>query len=139
LAEGVLGGGRVGLGRVTVRHARAVPQRPHVLVLADPQELVDLDAPTLVERNAELAQQWVRPHTGRPDERSRRDARSVAAHGIVRRDRLECRADVNLDAAPFELPRGVLADAGWELGTDLGSRVGEDPPVRAPRDAGGAA
>ena len=107
-----------------------------MLVAAHAQELVDLDAAAVVERDAELAQQRVRAHAGRPHERARRDARAVPEDGLLAGDRLERRADVDLDAALRELARGVVAEPRRDLRQDLRRRVDEHPP---PRDAGGAA
>ena len=97
---------------------------------AHAQELVDLDPPAVVERHAELAQERVRPHARRPDERPRRDLRAVAEHGLVRRHRVERRADVNLDAALHQLAGGIVAEPRRDLRQDLRGRVDEHPAAR---------
>ena len=131
LAERVLARRRVRQLAARVRDARAVAERPHVLVAAHAQQLVHLDAPALVEREAELADERMRPDAGRPDERPRRDARPVAEDGLVRVQRRERRADPDLDAALRQLVRGVVAEPRRNLGEDHRRRVDEHP---APRD-----
>src|SRR5204863_265169 len=78
----------------------------------------------------ELREQWVRTHAGGPHERARRDARAVAERDLVGGDRVERRADVDLDPAVAELPGGVVAEARRDLRQDLRCRIHEHPPPR---------
>ena len=130
LAERVLARGRVGPVALRVGDERAVAERPDMLVPAHAKHLVDLDAALLVERQRPLAQEGVRRDPGRPDERARRDPRSVAEDGVVGGDRLERRLDVDLHPALAELGRGVVAERRRDLGQDPRRRVDEHPAAR---------
>ncbi len=68
-------------------------------------------------------------HAGRPDEGPRRDPRPVREHGLPVVDGGEHRRDVDLDAAPHELLRRVLAQPRRDLGEDLRRRIDEDPAL----------
>ena len=131
-------GGSTRPGRRLVRHGGAVAERPEPLVSLDAQERIDADAPALVERQAELAEHRVRLHAGRPDERVRRDALAVRQDGLVCGERLERRRDVDLDAAPCELPRRVVAEPRRDLGQDLRRRVDEHPALSRRRAGAGS-
>src|SRR3954471_16841090 len=72
LTQRMLAGRRVRIRAARVRDAGAVPERPDAVEAANAQELVDLDAAALVEGQAELAEERIRAHAGRPDERVRR-------------------------------------------------------------------
>src|SRR5206468_1164903 len=129
LPKRVLAGWRVGLFGARVRDARAVAQRPHVLVPAHAQEFVHLDTAALVERQAERVQERIRPDARGPDERVRRDRRPVAEHHLALAHRRERRPDVDLEASALELAGRVFAEARWDLGQDLRRGVHEYPAL----------
>src|SRR5439155_10068138 len=89
LAERMLGRRRIGSVRAAIRHVRGIAERPHVLVAPDAQKLVYLDPMPVVERQAQLGEERMRPHARRPDDGVSRDAQTVAQHRLVRADRLE--------------------------------------------------
>src|SRR5204862_8105871 len=103
LAARGLGGRRVGLGARLVRDARAVAERPDVLVAVYAQRCVGSNAPALVERQAELRELRARLDARRPDQRVRRDPLAVREGRGVLLDRLERRLDVDLEATSREL------------------------------------
>ena len=103
---------------------------------ANAQELVDLDPPALVERQAELA----RAAGSRARRRSRRACGSGSAFRRRERrssagDRGKRRADVDLDPTLRELAGGVVAEPGRDLGQDLRRRVDDRPAPRASSEA----
>ena len=73
----MLAGRRVGVGARLIRDARAVAERPDVIVALDAQRLVHPDAATLVQREAEALKIRVRGDPGGPDERAGGDPRAV--------------------------------------------------------------
>src|SRR5438034_1028920 len=77
LPQGVLAGRRVGVGARLIWDARAVAERPDVIVALDAQRLVHPDAATLVQREAEALKIRVRGDPGGPDERAGGDPRAV--------------------------------------------------------------
>ena len=78
---------------------------------------------------SELGEKRARAHAGRPDERSRRDANTVREDCLAAVVGLEGRADVDLDAATLQPPRGVLAEPARDLGEDLRRGVDEHPAL----------
>ena len=112
-----------------VGHRGAIAERPHVVGALDAERLVHDDATALVERNVELGEKRARAHAGRPDERSRRDAHTVREHCLAAVVGLERRADVDLDAATLQPPRGVLPETARDLGEDLRGGVDEHPAL----------
>ena len=129
---------RVGRRAARVRHARAVAERPDARHARDAQDSSTSTRPRSSSGSAELAQQRVRAHARRPDERLRRDARAVAEHGLVGRHRLERRADVDLDAAlrRARAPRTRRAAAGSPAGSSAPRR--RAPSAAARRAAAGS-
>src|SRR4029079_14572689 len=99
LAKRVLAGRRIGRVAAGVRDPCDVAERPYVLVPPDAEQVVDLDAPLLVEWQLPLTQQRVRRDASRPDERARRDLLPISERHLVGRDRGERRVDVDLDPA----------------------------------------
>ena len=137
LAQRVLARRRIdGARRLAVLDSRAVAERPHVLGSLDAERLVDDDPPALVERELELRQKRVRANAGRPDQRSRRNARAVGEQRLAAVVRLERRRDVDLDSASREPSGGVLAEPSRDLGEDLRRRVDEHPALRYVAQAG---
>src|SRR5439155_141098 len=108
LAERVLLRGRIRRVRGReVGDARAVAERPDPL--RDLQVFVDLDAAALVERQAERADERVRTHACRPDERLCVELRAVRKERAAGVDPLERRPNVDLDPTARELLRGVVS------------------------------
>src|SRR5204862_6996023 len=103
---------------------------PDVREAVDAEGRVDLYPPALIEREAELPKDRVRPRTGRPDERARDDPVAVGEDRLVRTDRLQRRADADVDASPLELVCCVLAEPRRDLGQDPGRGVDEHPVLR---------
>src|SRR5262249_49202537 len=87
-----------------VRNTGAVAERPNVVDSFHLQRRLDLDPPALVERQAEALVHRVRTYAGRPNYGARQDAVTVGENCRVRLDRLERRADSDVDAATCELP-----------------------------------
>jgi hypothetical protein len=133
LPERVLARGRIERLRcLCVPHGRTVPQRPHVLPALDLQHLGHPHPAPLVEREAELPEEGVRPHACAPDQRPGGDPRAVREQHLAAVERLQRRRDVDLYPSSLEMTRGVLAEPPRDLGEDLRRRVDEHP---APRDA----
>src|SRR3954451_964121 len=130
LSKRVLAGRGIGRVRLRVGNAGAVAERPDVLRVADPEELVDLDAVPVVERESQVVQDRVRANARGPDERARRDAGPVAEDSLAVAHGLQDRPDVDLHAALGELARRVLAETARDLREDLRCRVDDHPALR---------
>src|SRR5215211_559131 len=117
LAQCMLARRRVDLARGgCVRHRRAVAERPDVFRALDAQELVDLNSPPLVERQAELRKKGMRLHTGRPDDGAREQVGAVRQADGMRLDLLEARIHANVDSTAGKERSGVVAQPAWNLG-----------------------
>jgi hypothetical protein len=68
-------------------------------------------------------------HARRPDEGVRLEATTVGEDEAVLFDGLERRPDADVDPAPSELPGGVLAEPGRDLGKDRRGGVDEHPAL----------
>ncbi len=116
-------------GRACARSGRgAVAERPEAVAPLDSERGVDRDGSALVDLEAELAEDRVRPHARCPDERVRRrcaaPSESATVPGLDRRER---RRRVDLHAAAGQLLRRVVAEPRRDLGKDLRRRVDEHP------------
>jgi hypothetical protein len=72
----------------------------------------------------------VRLHAGRPDERVRLDPLPVGEVDAARLGAFERRRGAQLDPAPRQLLRRVVAERPGDLGEDPRRRVDEDPALR---------
>src|SRR5918995_7035902 len=131
LAQCMLARGRVDPARGGgVRHRRAVAERPDVVGAVDVQQLADSNSPSLVERQAELGEERMRFHSGRPDDGAREQMCAVRQADGMRFDLLEGRVHANVDSAAGEKRGSVVAQPTRDLGEDLGRRVDEQPVLR---------
>ena len=127
----MLAGGWIELaGRREVRDARAVAERPNVLMPFDLQRRLDLDPAALVEREAEALVHRIRAHPSGPHHSAREDVIAVREHCSVGLDRVERRVDADVDAAAGELARSVPAQAPRNLREDRRRRIDEHPMLR---------
>jgi hypothetical protein len=113
--------------RRRVRYARAVTKRPGVRYALDAQRRVDEDATAVVGRQSQLLVQRIGADPSRPDDGARKDALAVGEDCGMWLDGLERGVDANVDAAPRELPCGVVAEAAWDLREDLRGRIHQNP------------
>src|SRR6266481_4266945 len=125
LAQRVLRGRRMKLTRQPIRDRRTIPQSPDTGPALELKKLRHQQAPAFL-RARNRFEQRIRGSSRRPNERVRKNHRSVSQSDRATRKAFDLCPEVNLDLAPGEVFLSVNTQALLYLGQDDWSVMDKD-------------